>query len=94
MTAAIGLFLILDLPIPPESGFAPTSDQGIIVYGASTSVGSYVVQLAKRAGFFVIGIAGASSDYAETLGADVIINYKKETDLVCQSLRTFISFTN
>ena len=50
--------------------------QAIIVYGASTSVGVFVTQFAKRAGFFVVGVAGASSDYAKSFGADVIVDYR------------------
>ena len=51
--------------------------KGIIVNGASSSVGSYAVQLAKRAGLFVIGVAGSSKDYAKELGADVIVDYRE-----------------
>ncbi|KAL5498918.1 hypothetical protein ACEPAH_1436 [Sanghuangporus vaninii] len=50
--------------------------KGIIINGASSSVGSYAVQLANRAGLFVIGIAGSSKDYAKALGADVIVDYR------------------
>ena len=53
------------------------------MYGASTSVGVFTIQLAKRAGFYVVGVAGDSASYAYDNGADVIINYKKESDLVC-----------
>ena len=65
--------------------------QAIIVYGASTSVGVFVTQFAKRAGFFVVGVAGASSDYAKSFGADVIVDYRgKSTEelvrrLLCSS---------
>ncbi|EJC99166.1 GroES-like protein [Fomitiporia mediterranea MF3/22] len=72
MTAAIGLFKRLGIP-ETSTG----EQKGIIVNGASSSVGAYVVQLAKRAGLFVIGIAGSSKDYAKSLGADVIIDYRE-----------------
>ncbi|KAI5122327.1 hypothetical protein M0805_002494 [Coniferiporia weirii] len=81
MTAAIGLFVVLGLPEPPAPGsaslFTPDNGQGIVVYGASSSVGAYVVQLAKRAGFFVVGVAGASCDYAKTIGTDIVLDYRK-----------------
>lgn len=56
----------------------------MIINGASSSVGAYAIQLAKRAGLFVIGIAGASKDYAKSLGADVVLDYRehKGDDLV------------
>ena len=50
--------------------------QAIIVYGASTAVGIFATQLAKCAGFFVIGVAGSSSDYAKSVGADIVVDYR------------------
>jgi NADPH:quinone reductase-like Zn-dependent oxidoreductase len=49
----------------------------VIINGASSSVGAYAVQLAKRAGMFVIGIAGSSKDYAKSLGADILVDYRE-----------------
>ncbi|KAL5522799.1 hypothetical protein ACEPAG_8817 [Sanghuangporus baumii] len=71
-TAFIGLFKRLGIP-EQSSG----EQKGIIINGASSSVGSYVVQLAKRAGLFVIGIAGSAKSYAKSLGADVIVDYRE-----------------
>ena len=51
----------------------------VLVSGAAGAVGSMVVQLAKARGARVIGIAGGPSKcryLAETLGADVAIDYK------------------
>ncbi|OCB89336.1 GroES-like protein [Sanghuangporus baumii] len=73
-TAFIGLFKRLGIPEKPSG-----EQKGIIINGASSSVGSYAVQLAKRAGLFVIGIAGSSKDYAKSLGADLIIDYREHT---------------
>lgn len=50
--------------------------QAIIIYGASTTVGIFATQLAKRAGFYVVGVAGLSADYAKSAGADVIVDYR------------------
>lgn len=50
--------------------------QAIIIYGASTTVGVFATQLAKRAGFHVVGVAGSSADYAKSAGADLIVDYR------------------
>ncbi|UII81646.1 NAD(P)-dependent alcohol dehydrogenase [Flagellimonas sp. CMM7] len=53
--------------------------QKILVYGASGSVGSYAVQLAKQQGTFVMAICSSSNfDMVKSLGADSSIDYKKE----------------
>ena len=49
----------------------------VIINGASSSVGAFAVQLAKRAGLFVVGVAGASKDYAKSLGADIVLDYRE-----------------
>ena len=43
-------------------------------------MGAYSVQLVKRAGYTVVGIAGSSSDYAKALGADIIVDYRGKSD--------------
>jgi hypothetical protein len=57
MTAAIGLFVKskLAIPEPDESGKARevAQTEPILIWGASSSVGSFAVQLAKKAGLFV-----------------------------------------
>lgn len=65
--------------------------QAIIVYGASTSVGFFTTQLAKRAGYFVVGVSGSSAEYAKSAGADVIVDYRGRTpqELVCSILLKF-----
>ncbi len=50
--------------------------KGVIINGAASSVGAYCVQLAKLAGLFVIGVAGSSKEYAKSLGADIVIDYR------------------
>jgi len=77
MTASLGLFIHLGLPEPPAKGVATSAPtQVVVINGASSSVGAYAVQLAKRAGLFVVGIAGGSGAYAESLGADVVVDYR------------------
>lgn len=55
-----------------------TPGKRILIYGASGSVGTYAVQLAKRAGAFVTAACSdSSSDLLVSLGADEIIDYRK-----------------
>ncbi|KAL8287486.1 hypothetical protein RQP46_003344 [Phenoliferia psychrophenolica] len=74
MTSAIALFVHLKIPMPPSS-----SPGGLIINGASSSVGAYATQLAKKSGLKVLGTAGAGASYATSLGADVIIDYRGKT---------------
>ncbi|KZT50837.1 GroES-like protein [Calocera cornea HHB12733] len=79
-TAAIGLHLLLGVPVPlDEAGtLAPDvgADEWILVWGASSSVGAAAVQLAKAAGFHVVATASpANFAYVQTLGADVVLDY-------------------
>lgn len=51
----------------------------VLIYGASGSVGSYAVQIAKAFGAQVTAVSsGANFDMLQSLGADVMIDYKKE----------------
>ena len=72
ITAALGLFHELGLPLPPA-----VSGTAVLVWAGSTSVGQYAIQLAKAAGCFVITTASsARHSYLKELGADVCFDYK------------------
>ncbi|KAF8530064.1 GroES-like protein [Hysterangium stoloniferum] len=86
VTAGAGFIDALGLPFPPLDGPLPAKPNGepVLVWGGSSSVGAYAVQIAKLAGFTVFATASpANFDYVKSLGADRVFNYH-EADVVDQ----------
>ena len=79
ITAALALFYEMGLSLPPA-----TSASSLLVWGGSTSVGQYAIQLGKAAGCYVIATASpARHAYLKELGADVCFDYR-DPDVVSQ----------
>lgn len=89
MTAAIGLYLRLGLPQPWTPATAPLP---LVVYGAASSVGAYVIQLARRSNIHpLICVAGASTAHVESLidrsRGDTIVDYRAGDAAVQEGIR-------
>lgn len=53
--------------------------QTVLILGAAGNVGAYAVQLARQAGLHVVASAGlADLDYVQSLGAEKVVDYKRE----------------
>jgi NADPH:quinone reductase-like Zn-dependent oxidoreductase len=75
-TATQAMFQHMRLPEPYQ---AKNSQVGFLVYGASTSVGLYAVQLGRLSGLRVIAVASTRNhDLLRRLGADFTLDYHDE----------------
>ncbi|GAA6044223.1 hypothetical protein JCM8097_005274 [Rhodosporidiobolus ruineniae] len=90
-TAADGLYRpkYLELPLPkPDAPNPEGKGKVLLVYGASSSVGSAAVQLAVASGLRVVATASpANFDFVKSLGASAVFDYKSSSvvaDLVAE----------
>jgi NADPH:quinone reductase-like Zn-dependent oxidoreductase len=75
--AVISYGAIMALPLLRKMKVGP--GQKILINGASGSIGSAAVQLAKSLGAEVTGVCSTQRvDYVKSLGADVVIDYSSE----------------
>jgi NADPH:quinone reductase-like Zn-dependent oxidoreductase len=55
------------------------AEQTVLIHGAAGNVGAYAVQLASQAALHVVATAGSADlDYVLGLGAEAVVDYKKE----------------
>ncbi|KAJ5116902.1 hypothetical protein N7456_001250 [Penicillium angulare] len=84
LTAALGLYQRLKLPLP----WNPTSEPlPLVVYGGASAVGGFVIKLAKLSNIHpLIVVAGKGSSFVETLidpsKGDTIIDYREGDEAV------------
>jgi hypothetical protein len=81
MTSALALYRSLALPDPWSAETAELGPTPLIIYGASSAVGIYAVQLALRGNIHpLICVAGRASDYVASFldpsKGDVVVDYR------------------
>nr|A0A8K1AWG4.1 RecName: Full=Trans-enoyl reductase tndF; AltName: Full=Talaronoid C biosynthesis cluster protein F [Aspergillus flavipes]QVR97765.1 TndF [Aspergillus flavipes] len=60
-----------------DTRYSPVDQQAVLIWGASSSVGSFAVQSAKTLGFTIYATASPEHhDLVKTLGADAVFDYK------------------
>jgi hypothetical protein len=81
MTSALALYRSLALPDPWSAETAKLGPTPLVIYGASSAVGIYAVQLALRGNIHpLICVAGRASDYVASFldpsKGDVVVDYR------------------
>ncbi|KAH7014491.1 zinc-binding dehydrogenase [Microdochium trichocladiopsis] len=78
-TAVQALFQRLQLPQPGSSSSSSSDNKNkipVLIYGGTSSVGLYAVQLARMAGLYVIATGSAKNhSLLKSLGADETVDY-------------------
>ncbi|KAK0251900.1 hypothetical protein LTR91_006450 [Friedmanniomyces endolithicus] len=96
MTAAVALYARLRLPAPwlPIPSTDPTPPRTpLVIYGASSAIGSYAIQFAQRSNIHplicIAGHAGAShvSKLISPEKGDVVVDYRAGADAVVAGIR-------
>ncbi|KAJ5219614.1 chaperonin 10-like protein [Penicillium chermesinum] len=89
MTAAVGLYQTLRLPLPWNPISQP---QPLIVYGGATACGAFAIKFAKLSNIHpLLVVAGRGSAFVETLidreKGDTIIDYREGDDAVRSKIK-------
>ncbi|KAF5662739.1 fusarubin cluster-oxidoreductase [Fusarium heterosporum] len=95
LTAVCALYARLRLPEP----WLPVKDSQripLVIWGASSAVGSYAVQLARRSNIHpLICVAGRAQNYVETLidrsKGDTVIDFRNGRDAVTRDIRNSLN---
>ena len=94
LTAAVGLYASNRLALPQP--WSPATEPiPLVVYGASSAVGTYVLQLAVRSNIHpLICIAGRAQDHVEKMidrsKGDTIIDYRSGDEAVTKAIKAAI----
>ncbi|KAL8738585.1 MAG: hypothetical protein Q9181_000636 [Wetmoreana brouardii] len=78
-TAALGLVVNLGIPRPRSTSSVDAVEQNnaILVWGGASSVGTLVIQMARKIGLTVIATASPKHHtYLKTLGATIVVDYR------------------
>lgn len=89
MTAALGLYQELKLPLPWLPATKPTP---LIVYGGSSGVGAFAIKLATLSNIHpIIAVAGSGKSLVESLidpsKGDIILDYRVGDDALVSNIR-------
>jgi len=92
LTSCVGLYARLRLPQP----WLPAADDTkipLVIYGGSSAVGSYAIQLARRSNVHpIIAVAGKAASHVEKMidrsKGDTIIDYRQGDDAVVKDIRS------
>ncbi|KAK5701191.1 hypothetical protein LTR17_022808 [Elasticomyces elasticus] len=91
LTAVVGMYAADRLALPQPTAPA-TSSIPLVIYGGSSAVGTYAIQLALRSNIHpIICVAGRAAAHVEKMidrsKGDTIVDYRKGDDAVVQGLK-------
>lgn len=89
MTAAIGLYINLELPAPWHPATKPTP---LIVYGASSAVGAFAIKLAVRSNIHpIIAVGGKGEKFVKSIidesKGDVFVDYRGGEEKLVEGMK-------
>lgn len=89
MTAAIGLYINLELPAPWHPATKPMP---LIVYGASSAVGAFAIKLAMRSNLHpIIAVGGKGESFVKSIidesKGDVFVDYRGGEEKMVEAMK-------